>query len=249
MVAIRRPIGKALLKASGSWLSELHGNTALPRFSHKILYFPTGTDCLLTFSPSTFLGFCECPHSTNFFASKFLPFFLQQMEVNKDEALRCLDIARRHLQNANFASARKFGNKSISLYPTPDATQFLSTVDKVEKAANATSSSSTSSSSTKTSSTSSSQANASSASASSRPQPARARSTPVMEHKPVERDYTPEQAAAVKTIRSSGGDFYKVLGVSKTATDVEIKKAYRKVYSCSDGMEQETLDNQRQDQH
>ncbi|KAG0029353.1 hypothetical protein BGZ81_003871 [Podila clonocystis] len=151
------------------------------------------------------------------------------MEVNKDEALRCLDIARRHLQNANFASARKFGNKSISLYPTPDATQFLSTVDKVEKAANATSSSSTSSSSTKTSSASSSQANASSSSASSRPQPARARSTPVVDHKPVERDYTPEQAAAVKTIRSSGGDFYKVLGVSKTATDVEIKKAYRKV--------------------
>lgn len=148
------------------------------------------------------------------------------MEVNKDEALRCLDIARRHLQNANFASARKFGNKSISLYPTPDATQFLSTVDKVERTANATSSSSTASS-TKASS---SQADTSSSSTSSRPaQPARARSTPVVDHKPVERDYTPEQAAAVKTIRSSGGDFYKILGVSKTATDVEIKKAYRKV--------------------
>ncbi|KAF9373130.1 hypothetical protein CPC16_002011 [Podila verticillata] len=150
------------------------------------------------------------------------------MEVNKDEALRCLDIARRHLQNANFASARKFGNKSISLYPTPDATQFLSTVDKVERAANATSSSSTASS-TKTSS---SQADTSSSSTSSRPaQPARARSTPVVDHKPVERDYTPEQAAAVKTIRSSGGDFYKILGVSKTATDVEIKKAYRKAFT------------------
>ncbi|KAF9423610.1 hypothetical protein BGZ94_008249, partial [Podila epigama] len=160
------------------------------------------------------------------------------MEVNKDEALRCLDIARRHLQNANFASARKFGQKSISLYPTPDATQFLKTVDIVEKAsasaststsASASSSTSASSSSNTTSSSTSANATASNSSASRPSQPERARSAPVVDHKPVERDYTPEQAAAVKAIRSSGGDFYKVLGVSKSATDIEIKKAYRKV--------------------
>ncbi|KAF9570520.1 hypothetical protein EC968_001742 [Mortierella alpina] len=148
------------------------------------------------------------------------------MEVNKDEALRCLDIARRHLAASNFVHARKFGNKSISLFPTPGATEFLAQVDRLE-AASAPSSTPSSTKSSPSPSTFSS-AGASSASARSNVPPQRARSTPV-DHKPVERDYTSEQAAAVRTIRSSGGDFYKVLGVNKDATEIEIKKAYRKL--------------------
>ncbi|KAF9978356.1 hypothetical protein BGZ73_002739 [Actinomortierella ambigua] len=168
------------------------------------------------------------------------------MEVNKDEALRCLDIARRHLASDNFASARKFGNKSISLFPTPEARAFLAKVDQLEASTSTSSAngspsqesaspSSTSSSkpsassssssglhqrktTTTTSSSSSTNANASASSS--------ARKT---EHKPVEREYTQEQAEAVKKVRACGGDFYKVLGVKKDATDAEIKKAYRKL--------------------
>ncbi|KAF9347054.1 hypothetical protein BGX34_003441 [Mortierella sp. NVP85] len=148
------------------------------------------------------------------------------MEVNKDEAKRCLDIARRHLSSGNYASAKKFGNKSISLYPTPEATAFLSRLEQEEG-------SNTNSSSNPGSSASfSAQPSASSSSSSSSARPsvtsARPRST-TTDHKPVERDYTPEQAAAVKKIRSSGGDFYKVLGIEKDASDAEIKKAYRKL--------------------
>ncbi|KAF9578646.1 hypothetical protein BGW38_005453, partial [Lunasporangiospora selenospora] len=148
------------------------------------------------------------------------------MEVNRDEALRCLDIAKRHLSSGNYASARKFASKSVSLFPTKQAEAFVAKVDAEEASASSSTPSSTKSSpnpgSTKpTTATSSSSASASS---SARPTstPPRARSTPV------EREYTPEQVAAVKAVRASGGDFYKVLGVKKDATETEIKKAYRK---------------------
>ncbi|KAF9082123.1 hypothetical protein BGX23_012785 [Mortierella sp. AD031] len=165
------------------------------------------------------------------------------MEVNKDEAQRCLDIARRHLSSGNYSSAKKFALKSVSLFPTPEAKAFITKVEQEESSSPASNaSSSTFSSSTDPSSTPSStksspnpgSAGASSftsrSPASARPEsvPPRPRSTPV-DHKPAEREYTPEQAAAVKKIRSSGGDFYKVLGINKDATEAEIKKAYRKL--------------------
>ena len=163
------------------------------------------------------------------------------MEVNRDEALRCVEIGRRHLNSGNYDSARKFVGKSISLFPTPEAKALLTKIDQEESSPSPSASSSPAGSSSTSSnfnsstpsSTKSSPNPGSSSSfggASKRPDsvPPRPRSTPV-DHKPAERDYTPEQVAAVKTVRSSGGDFYKVLGIKKDATDSEIKKAYRKV--------------------
>ncbi|KAG0369278.1 hypothetical protein BGX24_002477 [Mortierella sp. AD032] len=159
------------------------------------------------------------------------------MEVNKDEALRCLDIARRHLLTGNYASARKFGQKSISLFPTSDARAFISLVDAKEAAASSSNNNNTSSTSSSPGPSSSASSFPGSGSTRARagagtgavPSLNRSKSTPIPEHKPVERDYTPEQAAAVKAIRLCGGDFYKILGVKKDATEIEIKKAYRKV--------------------
>ncbi|KAG0282403.1 hypothetical protein BGZ96_000524 [Linnemannia gamsii] len=161
------------------------------------------------------------------------------MEVNKDEAQRCMDIARRHLSSGNYSSARKFAAKSIALFPTPEAKAFLTRVDSEKAtssspASNASSStfsaSAEPSSSTPSSTKSSPNPGSSGARTSARPEsvPPRPRSTPV-DHKPAEREYTPEQVASVKKVRSSGGDFYKVLGINKDASEVEIKKAYRKL--------------------
>lgn len=44
-----------------------------------------------------------------------------------------------------------------------------------------------------------------------------------------DRKYTPEQKAAVLRIRKcSGTQYYEILSLERTATDTEIKKAYRK---------------------
>ncbi|KAF9354478.1 hypothetical protein BGX34_011007 [Mortierella sp. NVP85] len=130
------------------------------------------------------------------------------MEVNKDEALRCLDIAKRHFSSGDLANARKFGLKSASLYPTPEAEAFITTVSQ-EEAKSSSGGTKNSENKAETSTSSASQ------------------SAP--DHKLAAREYTEEQASAVREIQSSGGNFYKVLGVEKNATDAEIKKAYRKM--------------------
>ncbi|CAM0136075.1 Chaperone protein dnaJ [Umbelopsis sp. WA50703] len=129
------------------------------------------------------------------------------MEVNKEEAVRCLSIAKNHFGNGNYTSAVKLAKKSISLYPTDEAKAFL--VKAEARAQNAGSSATATGSS----------ANASSS----------AESTKRREHKAQAREYTQEQIEAVKRIRACGTDYYKVLSLEKTCTETEIKKSYRKL--------------------
>ncbi|KAI8069145.1 hypothetical protein BC940DRAFT_298003 [Gongronella butleri] len=129
------------------------------------------------------------------------------MEINKDEAQRCLSIAKNHYGLKNYASAVKLAKKSVSLYATDDNKAFLA---KAEAALANDQSSSTSASS------SSSPAPAASSSSSS--------STAAGDKK-----YTEAQVKAVKTILACGTDYYKVLSLEKKCTEVEIKKSYRKL--------------------
>ncbi|KAI9495625.1 hypothetical protein BDB00DRAFT_812684 [Zychaea mexicana] len=132
------------------------------------------------------------------------------MEINKDEAIRCLNIAKNHFGNGNFSAALRFTKKSINLYPTDPAKEFLG---KAEKAATEGGASSTASSTaTPSGTTASARTGAASSSSSSS-----------------EKKYTTDQVAAVKTILSCGTDYYKVLSVDKSCTDVQIKKSYRKL--------------------
>lgn len=67
----------------------------------------------------------------------------QVMEVNKEEAIRCLHIAQRHRGAANLSSALRFAKKSVALFPTPEGEAMISVVQtEIEAAGEGASSSS-----------------------------------------------------------------------------------------------------------
>lgn len=130
---------------------------------------------------------------------------LYKMESNKDEALKCLAIAKKSLELGDHIKALRFTEKSIRLFPTSQGEQLLSIVQKQNAMPRKAPASAPAKTPTKKAAT---------------PEPAQ------------ERKYTVEQHRAVKTMLAYGKDYYKILSVDKSATDNEIKKAYRKVRFC-----------------
>lgn len=123
------------------------------------------------------------------------------METNKEEAVRCLRIAKNQYGSKNYEAAVRLTKKSLSLYSTDEATEFLV---KAEKAAASTPS-------TPTSNT---------------PPPSTATQEKLSERK---KPSSSQQSSDVREILACGTDYYKVLKVGKDCTEVEIKKSYRKV--------------------
>ncbi|XP_021948301.1 dnaJ homolog subfamily B member 14 isoform X2 [Folsomia candida] len=134
------------------------------------------------------------------------------MEGNKDEAERCIDYAQQAFNYGDRAKAEKFLKKAEKLYPTQKAKDLLTLLNKLEETNASTNSSSDDVRNRRESPRKESSAggDASSSSKSSGP------------------EYTQEQLAAVKKIKGAK-DYYEILGVSKEATDTDLKKAYRKL--------------------
>lgn len=135
------------------------------------------------------------------------------MEVNKEEAIRCHEIALTKESRGEIAAALKFIRKSIALFPTPEAKASLDRVSKLNTAGTATPNFTPGDTPKRATfnSTPSSRAESNSSQTNN------------------QRGYTPAQTEAVKKIKANAQDFYLVLGLSKTATDSEIKKSYRKL--------------------
>ncbi|KAG9018375.1 hypothetical protein FRB93_000078 [Tulasnella sp. JGI-2019a] len=148
------------------------------------------------------------------------------MEVNKDEAQRCLQISRTHMESGNLASAIKFAKKSVALYSTPAA---MALVDQLNKAQEQQASSSSAGSSSEFS-------NGSTAKASGA-EPHATASTTTHRHtngsakaEAPKREYTPDQAQVVKRVRTCKiTAYYNILGLEKGCEENDVKKAYRKL--------------------
>lgn len=129
------------------------------------------------------------------------------MEGNKDEAERCIELAEQFILEGKRDKAEKFLLKSEKLYSTQKAKDLLDRLQRIKSA--------------------------------STPPPKPPSEEPTVrkrtntggkkeDENPGTVQYTKEQLEAVKRIKDCK-DYYQILGVSKDATDSEIKKAYKKL--------------------
>lgn len=152
------------------------------------------------------------------------------MESNKDEALRCLAIAQKHRDAGNLPSARKFAQKSITLFSTPEAVKFIKLLDSDTSSSASTSGSSESSKPSSGSSFTSGAESHPSASGAKHRHTTSTNGSAASSSNEKAREYTPENAAVVKRVRTCKvTEYYEILAVSKDCQEAEVKKAYRKV--------------------
>ncbi|XP_043535061.1 dnaJ homolog subfamily B member 12a isoform X1 [Chiloscyllium plagiosum] len=134
------------------------------------------------------------------------------MEGNRDEAERCTEIGLNALKHGNREEALKFLRKAQKLYPSENVKNLIeSMTQNGHPSGNFTPSDTTDSSEchqrkrTTCSSSGSGEATGETA-----------------------KNYTPDQFEAVKRIKKCK-DYYEILGLSKDATEEDLKKAYRKL--------------------
>jgi len=130
------------------------------------------------------------------------------MEVNKDEAERCIDLAQQAFNTGDRAKAERLLLKAERLYSTQRGKDLLILLSKLGE-------------SQSTAHTESTRRRKNSI-------PDETDNAKNSESKSCGLEYTQEQVTAVKKIKSSK-DYYEILNVKKDATDTDLKKSYRKL--------------------
>ena len=153
------------------------------------------------------------------------------MDSNKDEGLRCMRIAKSALESGDKVRALKFLKMAKRIYPNPEVDAFLRELAEGEDPTAAKKSDSETDFKYSAGTAngehgrasgmprSRSSANGNEPERSGIPRSRSAASVP---------DATPEQIEIVRRIRKTK-DYYEILGLSKTCSEGEVRKAYRKL--------------------
>ncbi|XP_012285923.1 dnaJ homolog subfamily B member 12 [Orussus abietinus] len=126
-----------------------------------------------------------------------------EMDSNKDEAERCLEYANHFIFEKNYVKAEKFLRKAQKLYPSKKVEELLEQITLHMKETRV---------------------------PDAKSEGVRKRHVTVQEevYSQTTNDITKEQIESVKRIKKCK-DYYEILGVTKEATDSEVKKAYKKL--------------------
>lgn len=137
------------------------------------------------------------------------------MESNRDEAVRCLRLAEKYFLLGDKEKAEKFGTKATKLYPLEEAQELLEKIGSISNAGKSNLNSSTE--------------------GKSAAENGGSRNGSIPNHRSSQsgsgsngKEYTSEQLEAVKRVRKCQ-DYYEILGLSKEASESDLKKAYRKL--------------------
>lgn len=129
------------------------------------------------------------------------------MDGNKDEAIKCRELAEKYIREGNKEKALKFLAKSNKLYPSKEVEELISTLSRNGMSTDGSHKHKQNGENVRQRSTRES-----------------ANGEAVRE----EKSYTPEQLQAVKNIKKCK-DYYEILGVSKDATEADLKKQYKRL--------------------
>ncbi|KAG5437780.1 hypothetical protein PCANB_000493 [Pneumocystis canis] len=142
------------------------------------------------------------------------------MEVNKDEAERCLEIAKKKWNQKDRESAIRFSKKSLSLFCLEEAKKFLEYIESVPNSSSFKNEYLNSSNIKESPNISETFIKKSTQSKNPEPE----------NHSFGQRHYTQKQKAIVDRVRKCKHTaYYEILDIKKTADDSEIKKSYRKL--------------------
>ncbi|KAJ8482606.1 hypothetical protein ONZ51_g5250 [Trametes cubensis] len=157
------------------------------------------------------------------------------MESNKDEALKCLAIAQKHRSAGNYASAKRFCQKSLTLFSTSEAVKLLEIIE-VEYRESEASGSAAAGSSGAEGRTSAAEAHPSAAGARQRhtgessKAEGKAKANGDASGPQKKRDYTPENAAVVRRVLNcKATEYYEILELKRDCDEGDVKKAYRRL--------------------